>query len=326
MSTATWAHGSRGWLGAYFVTMRPYLLFVSGAAGLVGEALATHRSRMDQLLVFIPLFLAYGLGQALTDTFQTDTDSISAPYRPLVHGELSVESVRWTSLFGLGVSSLLLCRFSVWVLMPATLAVLGLLAYTPCKRRYWAGPACNSIVVALLPVIGSLALARSPALALRDSRLLPLALSVFGSYAVFVIIGYLKDVEADRQTGYDTLAVRFGNRVTVLVSAAHALLGALGSIALLFPQLSGRPFNSAMGPGLALWGFGFTGLIVSHGLGWSVTRDDQAHRAIGWSVRGFLALHLGEAVLIDRTLMPFVLGLLLAFEVTLALRPARSQI
>jgi 4-hydroxybenzoate polyprenyltransferase len=326
MSTTTWTHGSRGWLGAYFVTMRPYLLFVSGAAGLAGEALAANRSMTKQLLVFIPLFFAYGLGQALTDTYQTDTDSVSAPYRPLVRGEISVEAVRWTSLIGLVTSSLLLYLFSPWVLVPATLAVLGLLAYTPCKRRYWAGPACNSMVVALLPVIGSIALTRSPTLALRDSRLLPLALSVFGSYAVFVIIGYLKDVEADRQTGYDTLPVRFGNRVAVLVSAAHALLGATGSIALLYPQLTGRPYDSAMGPGLALWGFGFTGLIISHGLAWSVTRDDQAHRAVGWSVRAFLALHLGEAALVDRALMPFVLGLLLAFEVTLALRPARSQI
>jgi 4-hydroxybenzoate polyprenyltransferase len=326
MCTTTLTHGSRGCFGAYFITMRPYLLFVSGAAGLVGEALVTHRSRIEQLIVFIPLFFAYGLGQALTDTFQTDTDSVSAPYRPLVRGEISVEAVRWTSLIGLVTSSLLLCTFSPWVLVPATLAVLGLLAYTPCKRRYWAGPACNSMVVALLPVIGSIALTRSPALALRDSRLLPLALSVFGSYAVFVIIGYLKDVEADRQTGYDTLPVRFGNRVAVLVSAAHALLGAIGSIALLFPQLSMKPFNTAMGPGLVLWGFGFTGLIISHGLAWSVTRDGQAHRAIGWSVRAFLALHLGEAILIDRTLTPFVLALLLAFEVTLALRPARSQI
>jgi 4-hydroxybenzoate polyprenyltransferase len=326
MPTATWAHNSRVWLGAYFMTMRPYLLFVSGAAGLAGESLATHHSMTQQLIVFTPLFFAYGLGQALTDTFQMDTDSVSAPYRPLVRGEISVEAVRWPSLIGLVTSSLLLCIFSPWVLVPATLAVLGLLAYTRCKRRYWAGPACNSMVVALLPVIGSIALASSPALALRDSRLPPLALSVFGSYAVFVIIGYLKDVEADRQTGYDTLPVHFGNRVAVLVSAAHALLGAIGSIVLLYPQLSRTPFDSPMGLGLALWGFGFTGLIISHSLAWSVTRDDQAHRAVAWSVRAFLALHLGEAALIDRTLTPYVLVLLLAFEVTLALRPARSQI
>jgi len=44
-------------------------------------------------------------------------------------------------------------------------------------------------------------------------------MSVFGTYAVFVLIGYLKDVEADRATGYQTIAVRFGRRAAVLVSS-----------------------------------------------------------------------------------------------------------
>ncbi|HEY5956756.1 MAG TPA: UbiA family prenyltransferase [Polyangiaceae bacterium] len=140
MTSTQWALGTRGWVGAYLTTMRPYLFFVSGAAGLAGEALVAGPSPIRRLVVFVPLFLAYGFGQALTDTFQIDTDSVSAPYRPLVRGQIGIRAVRWTSLAGLAASSLLLCALSRWVLIPAVLAVLGLLAYTPCKRRYWAGP------------------------------------------------------------------------------------------------------------------------------------------------------------------------------------------
>ncbi len=324
MATAKLEVGSGRWLNAYLTTMRPYLLFVSGAAGLVGEALANRGSRLERMLVFVPLFLAYGFGQALTDTFQTDTDSLSAPYRPLVRGELRIQSVRWVSLVGLLASALLVCAFSAWVMIPSALAVLGLLLYTPCKRRHWAGPACNSFVVALLPVIGAIALVRSPSQ--LDVRLLAAAVSMFGTYAVFVIIGYLKDVEADRQTGYDTLPVHFGLRRAVLASAAYAMLGVFGSIALIASQLTRTSLDRVTGPGLVFWVFGCTGLLVCHALAWRVTRDQDAHRAIGWSVRAFLSLHLGEAILLDPALAQLALTLMAMFEIALVMRPQRCQI
>ena len=69
--------------------MRPYLLFVSGASGLVGLALADSLVGPSLLVAALPFFLSYGLGQAITDTFQTDTDALSSPYRPLVRGAIS---------------------------------------------------------------------------------------------------------------------------------------------------------------------------------------------------------------------------------------------
>ena len=44
---------------------------------------------------------SYGFGQALTDCFQRDTDRLSAPYRPLVRGRISVAQVLLVSLAGL---------------------------------------------------------------------------------------------------------------------------------------------------------------------------------------------------------------------------------
>src|SRR4030067_1807386 len=74
---------------AFWVTMRPYLIFVSGAAGLVGLAFIPRPEPWRLLLAFLPLLLSYGFGQALTDCFQIDTDSLSSHYRPLVRGIVS---------------------------------------------------------------------------------------------------------------------------------------------------------------------------------------------------------------------------------------------
>ena len=86
--------------GALLIHMRPYLLFVSSAAGLAGMAISetTHIGTALFLMAFIPFFLGYGFGQALTDCFQVDTDSISAPYRPLVKGSVSPKDIGAVSL------------------------------------------------------------------------------------------------------------------------------------------------------------------------------------------------------------------------------------
>src|SRR6476646_1096268 len=65
---------------AYVVQMRPYLLFVSGIAGLSGMAMSQSEATPISVLLmaFLPFFLGYGFGQALTDCFQTDTDKISS--------------------------------------------------------------------------------------------------------------------------------------------------------------------------------------------------------------------------------------------------------
>ena len=55
---------------AYWVTLRPYLCFVSGATGLVGIALARSLSTSSAIVVGCVFFVAYGLGQALTDVTQ----------------------------------------------------------------------------------------------------------------------------------------------------------------------------------------------------------------------------------------------------------------
>ena len=54
----------------YAVTMRPYLLFISGISGIAGMSLVTGIPLASLIGLSVLFFLTYGFGQALTDCFQ----------------------------------------------------------------------------------------------------------------------------------------------------------------------------------------------------------------------------------------------------------------
>lgn len=307
---------------AYWITLRPYLFFVSGSSGLLGLALGEPLGALPLLLAFLAFSASYGLGQALTDVFQTDTDALSAPYRPLVRGEIEGRSVFLVSLAGLGACTAVLAWLAPPALALGGLATLGLLAYTPAKRRFWAGPFWNSWIVGLLPAMGLLCASPSTAVALAHPALTFAALTTILTYACFVLVGYLKDVEADRATGYVTLPVRFGRRACVLASAVAAALG-LAFSGLMLAAAGVRP---AFSTGSALWTIGASLLLLAHPLALRATRDEDAHPGVAMVVRGYVLLRLGEVALLRAELSLPVLAVYALFEAALAGRPSRSQV
>ena len=215
---------STGFWTRYWTTLRPYLFLVSGSAGLVGLAAAPGLGPVALAGSLVVFMLGYGLGQAVTDVDQMDTDALSAPYRPLVRGEVRGGDIQAVSLAGFGLALAWLAALNPWTLLPTGLMVAGLITYTPMKRRWWAGPVWNSAIVALLPLTGALVAGGSP-LDPPGATVVPVAmLSAFGTYGTFVLLGYLKDVTADRATGYRTMPVRFGRRATVVLAGVAVLL------------------------------------------------------------------------------------------------------
>ncbi|MBN1446981.1 MAG: UbiA family prenyltransferase, partial [Bacteroidetes bacterium] len=129
---------SIAFIRAYVITMRPYLLFVSGITVLAG--LATGNPGIAVIVVTGTAgFLSYGFGQALTDCFQTDTDALSSPYRPLVKGLVTPRQVGIVSLVGLAAVAAGLAWFNPHNLWLATVGAIGLATYTPFKRRWATG-------------------------------------------------------------------------------------------------------------------------------------------------------------------------------------------
>ncbi|HTW91766.1 MAG TPA: UbiA family prenyltransferase [bacterium] len=311
---------------AYLITMRPYLLFVSGTAGAVGLAFIPTPVYWRVVLVFFPLFLSYGFGQALTDCFQTDTDSISSPYRPLVRGEVTRGSVLLVSLAGLIIGTLIVGYISRVALCLSALAVLGLLTYTFFKRRWWGGPAWNSWIVALLPLVGRNAdsgYRMTGFFNWTDPHVLAFSLAVaavFFGYANFVVMGYFKDISADRQTGYNTFPVRFGWVANAIFSDLLALgitLGAGAAIVLSGPvkPLAGIVFLA--GFVINLWA-----QVAIHRI-----RDEaKSHGPIANVVRAFVLYGMAVVLALEPgwVIPAFVFYVL--FEVVLRIRPERAQV
>ena len=316
---------SFGFLKSYVVTMRPYLLFVSGAAGMVGLAFIESPALWRVALAFVPLFFSYGLGQALTDCFQTDTDAISAPYRPLVRGVVSKAQVFWVSFAGLTIVVLILAYLNPWILPLGFLAVIGLLTYTYFKRRWWGGPPWNAWIVAILPMMGRLVdrdHSLSQLIRFGDVRTPAFCLSViavFAGYANFVVMGYFKDISADRETGYRTFPVVFGWRANAVYGDVTALVVA-GLTAWVVALVGG---------GFSAWALLAVAVVLQLHAQVSVhrTRDEHAvGTPIANGVRALILFCLAIVLALKPGWIGFAGVFYVLFELVLRLRPERGQV
>jgi len=314
---------------AYWVTMRPYLLFISATAGLAGFAGGPARRPAALLGAFFVFYFAYGFGQALTDSFQMDTDAISSPYRPLIQGLIKRRQTLSISLIGLFAGCAILYALNPRTLLLGLLAVFGLAIYTFFKRRWWGGPFSNAGVVALLPILGKMAAlgaGGTPALAFKDAVLWLIVISAFFSYANFVLAGYTKDITADRATGYDTFVVRYGWGPTAVVSDAFAALSVLATgWAMTLPVLAGD-HSSWKGISLVIFALAVAVLVVAQVQLHRVRDEKMAFRPILNVVRGFILLRLSEICCLRPGWIPGAVIFYLGFEWVLSKRPAKEQV
>lgn len=307
---------------AMVIHMRPYLLFVSGSAGLAGMAMGWQEesSIFNFFVIFLPFFLGYGFGQALTDCFQIDTDSISAPYRPLVKKEISPKTLGIVSLVGLILIAIPIILFNPANLIFCILSIVGLATYTYFKKSFWlAGPFYNGWIVMLLPIMGFMAASQKGMASLIDLRIILVCAITLFSYANFVLIGYLKDISADRKTNYRTFPVVFGWKKTVW----------LGNIFLLVILVTGcfvLDVHNLLSTGAFLLAsvIAVTGQLVA-----LFTKDKSEKNAsfpIIATVRAFILWHISIVLLYQVQWAIFALILYVIFELVLILRPAKNQI
>lgn len=318
---------SYSFLRSYAITMRPYLLFVSGITGIAGLSFAPVLSFPETILLAIIFFLSYGFGQALTDCFQIDTDSLSSPYRPLTQGLIQKKHVLAVSLAGLGLIGVILTAFNPVNLILATIAVLGLATYTWFKKRWWGGPFYNSWIVALLCLIAFAAgNGRLNWHFLQNKPFLFTLLTVFFGYANFVLSGYYKDVSADRATGYNTLPVVYGFGVSNLISDLFALI-TLSSFWLVL-SISVKNIADIHWQALAI----LSGIIVSATLLIAQIRlhrtcsEQEAHRAIALIVHAYILLLTMIAILQKPRWSIALILFYLAFIAVMKFRPIKEQI
>jgi len=315
---------SLSFIRAYTITMRPYLMFISGITGIAGLSLNSNLNTTQSILVILASFLSYGFGQALTDCFQIDTDTISSPYRPLTQGTVSKSQVLIISISGLMFCIGILSIYNPVNLLLGILAGYGLYSYTYFKKRWWGGPFYNAWIVSCLCLMAYLCGDPEEILS-QNNFLLPLLLAVLFGYANFVLTGYFKDISADRQTGYLTLPVVYGRKISSLISDLFSLLFILFTlITLLNTTTISLSFSTIL-----LSVFFLSGIVYSISAQFKlhkVRNDSDAHVAISPVIKSYVLLlssiafsHKPEWAL---TLIVFYI----TFLAVLKIRPAENQI
>jgi 4-hydroxybenzoate polyprenyltransferase len=301
-------------------------MFVSGITGIVGMSFATDIDAVKAMLIFFASFLSYGFGQALTDCFQIDTDSISSPYRPLTQGIVNRNYFLVISSLGLLFCISILTYFNPLNILLGALSGIGLITYTYFKRKWWAGPFYNSWIVLVLFMMAYLAGSGKTNLDFLEPVFITAIITVFFGYANFVLTGYFKDIEADRATAYNTLPVVFGRKISSFVSDAFGFIASTSVFALVIALAFDSFLFETIIKALI---FIYTGIGVSiftqinlH----SVKSDAEAHKAIAPSVHSYILLLSGIAILNKPDWFIYLLMFYILYIITLKLRPARSQI
>ncbi len=311
---------------AYIITMRPYLMFVSGMTGLAGMSFAAELDITSAVLIFPAAFLSYGFGQALTDCFQIDTDSISSPYRPLTKGVVNRNYFLIISLLGLLFCISVFAYFNPVNLVLGILAGTGLATYTYFKRKWWAGPFYNSWIVLILFIMSYFAASGNAVVDFSDIIFDAAVVIVFFGYANFVLTGYFKDIEADRSTLYNTLPVVFGRRKSAVISS---LFGLIICVAALVPLVTtvfdSFPPQTIIEALIFISAGLYTGIFTQFNLA-SVKSDSEAHKAIVPCLHSYILLLSGLTILNRPDWLLPLLFFYLLYTITMNIRPVKGQI
>lgn len=310
---------------AYFITMRPYLLFVSGVTGICGMSYIDGLSLSKSTLIFLASFLSYGFGQALTDCFQTDTDSISSPYRPLTQGRISKTQVLIVSITGLVLCISVFTFYNHINLLLGILSGVGLATYTYFKRKFWSGPFYNAWIVGVLFLMAFLS-GLDLSMITENNKLVYGLSAVFWGYANFVLVGYFKDIEADRATGYNTFLVVYGRRLS---SIASNIFGVLTILSVIFVFSYSNSFERLLEQSsiqIIILALGILIMFLCQVLVHFIKQDDESSNAISLSVHAYILL-LTSIIVLNKNewIIPMIIFYVL-FNLTMIFRPAKNQI
>jgi 4-hydroxybenzoate polyprenyltransferase len=153
----------------------------------------------------------------------------------------------------------------------------------------------------------------------EDAAFLLSVLAVFTGYANFVVVGYFKDISADRATGYRTFPVVFGWRAAAVYGDITATLAAglaVGALALLRANALSLVVLAAA-----------VALYLHAQVSVHRTRDERATGTpIANGVRALVLLCLAVVTANEPRWAPWLAPFYMLFELTLWLRPERGQI
>lgn len=212
---------------ALFRLLRFELSFAAGACVVLGEVLAFGGlpSLRQGLAWFLGVFCVAASVLALNDWFDVETDRINAPSRPLPAGLVSKRDALALSVAValLGCASAAMIGVTVFVAACAMLA-LGVLYNWKLKKFGFFGNLAVGLSVGMCFVFGGIAVGNP----FEPMVLFLAVITMFVDLGEEIAADAL-DVEGDRRTGSRSLAVIFGARQAMRISASVFALVIAGS-------------------------------------------------------------------------------------------------
>lgn len=197
---------------AHLEACRPDTIFYAGTVGLTGAILTDPGAPPGSLvLAWLVPTLAWIASLYGGDYFDRELDALTKPHRPVPSGRIRAVTARNAMVVLIAVSAALAVLANpLTVLLAVPAAVFGIAYASRLKGRGLWGNVSRGLPTALTVLFGSMTV--QPLFA---PELLPLALMFWVHDSGSNLLGALCDRDGDRDGGYSTYPVRYGDDATV---------------------------------------------------------------------------------------------------------------
>lgn len=192
-----------------------YYQFVAGAEGPIGRSSVMRTTEVptpaaDIVLIFVIIFLAWGINQIINDALGLEEDRINAPQRPMVTGALHVPTA-----VTLSIVLMLAACVATWLLLepvavvPLVAGVVLNVVYEYAKGHGIWGNIVFGIMISMCGAFGFMAAGPSETGILTPGRLAMLGFVALVN-GLMTFYTYFKDYTGDMAAGRITVIVRHG--------------------------------------------------------------------------------------------------------------------
>ncbi|MBL7131471.1 MAG: UbiA family prenyltransferase [Candidatus Omnitrophica bacterium] len=194
---------------AYIKSMRPYLFFLSGMAGLLGVVFCGQTASAGKLISILSVvFLGWGVNQVVNDFLGLKEDRINAPNRPLVTGALPIKAAVLYSLGLFVLGGFITYILNAYALIFYFLVFLLNIAYEYSKKIPLLGNIVFGFLLAPCVYYGAMCVNGKGLEVLLDKKLFLLAIAVILINITVAFFTYYKDFKGDKITGKRTIIVK----------------------------------------------------------------------------------------------------------------------
>lgn len=202
--------------------MRLYYAFITGIAGWLGVSFYEFTTNAHypgiqivpptekQLVIIVFLFLSWGINQIFNDYLGIKEDSINAPHRPMVTGELNAKAALLVSVVLLGFVGLVTYFYLEPIaLIPMLLGVALNIVYEYAKGHGILGNIVFGLMISMCCVYGFLACGPAAYPIYTPDRIAVIGF-VWLINSLMTYYTYFKDYEGDKSAGKNTIVVKYG--------------------------------------------------------------------------------------------------------------------